>query len=65
MQFVLSDCSLALEFIYLFLFKVISNPEVWKFGNNSQNHNSNADYLRGTEYMREEKQPQIKENLVQ
>lgn len=60
MVLVLSDWWLDLEFICLFLLKVISNPEVWKSENDERNHNANESYLRGTEFVREEKQPQIK-----
>lgn len=60
MALVISGWWLDLEFICLFLLKFISNPEVWKSGNDEQNHNANEGYLRGTEFLREYKQPQIK-----
>lgn len=65
MALAFSDGWLDLEFICLFLLKVISSPEVWKSGNHEQNHNAHEGYLRGTEFAREEKQPQIKKSIVQ
>lgn len=41
----------------LFPFKVLANLEVWKSGHDEQNHDANEGYLRGTEYVKEEKQP--------
>lgn len=65
MALAFSDGWLDFEFICLFLLKVISSPEVWKSGNHEQNHNAHEGYLRGTEFAREEKQPQIKKSIVQ
>ena len=56
-ELTLSDGWLDLECIRLLPFKSLAHLEEWKFGNDEQNRNADEGYLRGTEYVREEKQP--------